>query len=80
MNKIQIFTYKEKEISVLYDKKNLAYTFEQDGKTYGYKMELQSKKLTDIISVTWLLLQNAIESIEALAHDTNTTSERDTKD
>ncbi len=66
MNKISTFTYKGKDIDMLYQKGNIAYTFEHDGKQYGYKVKLPSKSVMDVASTTFLLLTNAIETLEAL--------------
>lgn len=66
MQKIHTFTFKEKDIDMLYANGNLAYTFEHEGKQYGYKMKLPSKSVMDITSVAFLLFINAIETLEAL--------------
>jgi hypothetical protein len=69
MNKISTFTFEGKDIDVMYSKGNIAYTFECEGKQYGSKLELKSKSIIDIVSTTWLLLQNAQETVKALSNE-----------
>ena len=64
--KISTFTFRGKDIEMTYSKKNLAYTFEHDGNHYGYKIQLTGRSVMDVASATFLLLQNAIESMDAL--------------
>lgn len=66
MKTIYTFTFKEKDIDVLYENKNLAYTFEHEGKHYGSKVELPNKSTMSIVSATWLLIQNAMETLDAV--------------
>lgn len=71
MNKISTFTYKDKDIDMLYQNGNLAYTFEHEGKQYGYKVEVPSKSVIDIASTSFLLFINAVETIEVLLKNEN---------
>lgn len=71
MNKISTFTFKGRDIDMLYDKGNLAYTFEYEGKQYGYKVEVPSKSVIDIASAAFLLFTNAVETLEVLEKQTN---------
>ncbi|NBW09211.1 MAG: hypothetical protein EBR82_14425 [Caulobacteraceae bacterium] len=71
MNKISTFSYKGKDIDMLYDKGNLAYTFEHEGKQYGYKVEVPSKSVLDIASTSFLLFINVVETLEALKFTPN---------
>ncbi len=66
MDKISTFILKEQSIDMLYNKGKLAYTFEYGGKSYGQKVDLKSKSVIDIASATFLLLENALETIEAV--------------
>ncbi len=72
MNKILQFTLDGRDIDVLYQNGNIAYTFEFEGKQYGNKVELASKSIIDVTSATFLLFTNALETMAALkqgAHD-----------
>ncbi len=71
--KIYTFTIKGRDVEMTFRKGNLAYTFERDGKTYGYKVELKNKKTMDIVAATSLLIINAIETIELLDANENKT-------
>lgn len=71
MNKISTFTYKGKDIDMLYQNGNLAYTLEYNGKQYGYKVEVPSKSIIDIASVSFLLFINAVETLETLQKNEN---------
>ena len=64
--KISTFTYKGIDVDVSYNNKNIAYTFEKDGNTYGGKVKLEKRGIMDIVSATFLLLLNALETHEAL--------------
>lgn len=72
MNKISTFTYKDKSIDVLYQNGNIAYAFEHDGNHYGNKVKLEDRSIITIASTVWVLLQNAIETIEAVQKNDNT--------
>lgn len=73
MNRISTFTLKGKDIDLLYNNGALAYSFEHNGKAYGNKVELPSKKVMDIASAVFLLLTNALETSEALENGLQTT-------
>jgi hypothetical protein len=66
MDKISTFTLKGQQVDMLYNKGKLAYTFEYEGKSYGQKVEVASRSVIDIASATFLLLENALETIEAV--------------
>lgn len=54
------------EIEVMYNNKKLAYVFKRDDKHYGKTVDLKTRSIKDIADATWLLLQNALETIELL--------------
>ena len=64
--KIHTFTLKGKDIDVTHNNGFLAYTFKEGEKHYGQKIKLASKSIMDVASATFLLLENAIETIEAI--------------
>lgn len=64
--KISTFNYRGKDIDLTYGNKNLAYTFEHEGKSYGFKVELKKRDVMTVASATFLLVQNAIETMDAL--------------
>ncbi len=66
MNPVSLFEYKGTEISVIYRNGFLGYTFEKDGKTYGNKVKVESKKVQDISSVAFLLFLSFIETYETV--------------
>lgn len=68
-NQISTFTLKERDIDVTFRNGKLAYTFQHAGKNYGGAVNLDSKKQIDIINATFLLLINALETIEALNNE-----------
>lgn len=72
MDRISTFTLKGKDIDLLYRNGFLAYTFEHEGKNYGNKVKLASRKVVDVASATFLLLENALSSLENL-NDNNST-------
>jgi len=63
---ISTFTLNGLDIDVTYHNKSVAYTFERNGKHYGYKINLESKKIMDIVAATSLLLISALETKEAV--------------
>lgn len=68
---ISTFTFKGIDIEVTLNKGLLAYVFTVDDKKYGNALKPASKKTMDIANTCFLLLTNAIESIEALNQDEN---------
>lgn len=66
MNKISVFNIKGYEVQMLHRNNRLAYTLEHEGKTYGISVEVPSRKVIDIASITFQLFQNALETIEKL--------------
>lgn len=75
MNRISTFTLKGKDIDLLYNNGFLAYSFEHDGQSYGNKVKLESRKVVDVASATFLLLTNALDTREALENDSTRTGE-----
>jgi len=59
------FSYKGQEINVTNRNGFVAYTVNMKGETYGQKIPV-SRKQTEIISATALLIINAIETIDAI--------------
>jgi hypothetical protein len=53
-------------INLMVDKNAIGYNFEFDGKQFGNRVDLKSKKQIDIISATALLLINALDTRNAL--------------
>lgn len=64
--KISTFTFKGRDIDMMYNKGALAYSFTQDGNTYGISVKLQSKSVLSIASAVFQLITNAIETIDQL--------------
>jgi hypothetical protein len=64
--KISTFTLKGIDIDLTFNKGVLAYIFTFDGKQYGNAIKPKSRSVLDVSSTTFLLLTNALESIEAL--------------
>jgi hypothetical protein len=54
------------EIELYYNKGQLAYSFEYEGKPYGTKVTLPSKSIIDIASVCLVLFTNAQETYKEL--------------
>jgi len=71
MNKISIFTVSGRDVEILYNNGFLAYSFEFDGKNYGNKVELLSKSIRDVSNASFMLCQNAIETINQLEKNAN---------
>jgi len=69
MDKISTFELRGQSVDMLYNNGKLAYTFEFNGKSYGAKVEVASRSVIDIASATFLLLTNALETIEAVKKD-----------
>lgn len=72
MDRISTFTLKGKDIDLLYHNGFLAYSFEHEGKSYGNKVKLASRKVVDVSAATFLLLENALESLENLNANNST--------
>ena len=64
--KIHTFTLRGKDIDVTHNNGFLAYTFKENDKHYGQKIKLPSKSIMDVASATFLLIENALETIEAV--------------
>ena len=63
---VQIFTIKDIDVEVVFDKGLLTFGFNKEGKKYGNSVKPQSRKVQDIVAATWQLLSNAIETIDKL--------------
>jgi hypothetical protein len=68
-NTISTFTLQERDIDIVLNNNKLAWTMTHAGKNYGGAVNLTSKKQMDIVNATFLLLINALETIEALKHE-----------
>lgn len=68
---ISTFTFKGIDIEVTYKKGTLAYVFAFNGENYGNALKPESKKTMDVANCCFLLLTNALESIEALQTNEN---------
>lgn len=77
---ISTFTLNGLDIEMTYHNKSIAYTFTKDGQPYGYKIELPSRKVMDIVAATSLLLINALETRDALTQIDNDNSATRTDD
>jgi hypothetical protein len=64
--KISTFTLNGIDIDLTYRKGALAYTFNVNDNSYGYKIDLKKKGVMDVASATFLLLTNALETYEAV--------------
>lgn len=64
--KIHTFTLKEKDIDITFNNGFLACTFKDGDKSYGQKVKPKSRAVMEVASATFLLLENALETIEAL--------------
>jgi len=69
MNKIATFTLQGHDIDFLVYKKELGYTMKIEGKDYGQKVKLESRKVIDIASAVVLLLINALETHEQIKNE-----------
>ncbi len=54
------------EVELYYQKGQLAYSFEHDGKPYGTKVTLPSRTVLDIASACLVLFTNAQETYKEL--------------
>ena len=66
MNRISQFNYKDTEVSLIVRNGFIGYTFEKDGKTFGNKIKLDKRDTQYIASVSFLLFQSFIETLEAV--------------
>ena len=64
--KISTFTFKGFDIDVTYNNGYVAYTFVHEGETYGGKVKPDSKKHIDLISASFNLFINVIETHQAI--------------
>lgn len=58
------FTLKNNDFDVVIDKNTIAYAFEHNGNHFANKITIPSKKTQDVVSAAFLVLINAIETIE----------------
>ena len=68
---ILTFTYKGQDIDVTVNNGFVAYSFIQDGQSYGAKVKLPSRKTQDVVAITSNLIINAIETYEELCQPNN---------
>jgi hypothetical protein len=73
---ISQFTYKDCPIELTVNNGFIAYTFTYNGKSYGVKNKIESKKVLNIASVAFNLALNAIETYEDLRLREGTTEAR----
>jgi len=66
MTKINTLSLRGIDIDIFYNNGFIAYSFMKDGKSYGQKVKLPSKKVIDISASTFLLFENALETYESL--------------
>ena len=64
--KIQTFTHNLTDIELTYHKGKMAYSFTKNGSVYGISVEVKSRSIEDVMSATFQLLQNAVETINKL--------------
>jgi len=69
MNKISQFKFKEQEIDLLVHKNEIGYSMTVDGKPYGLKVTVPSRKTQDIASSVLLLFFNIFETLEVVKKD-----------
>lgn len=63
---ISQFQYKDLTVDLTHHKGRLAWAFEYDGQPYGAALEVKSKKVLDIASISAQLILNAIATYEDL--------------
>lgn len=63
---INTFTLEGKEIEMTFNNGFLAYSFTHDGQTYGQKIKVESRSVMSISALTFLLLENALETIKRI--------------
>lgn len=66
MTNISTFELGGKSIDMTYKSKQIAYTFDHNGQKYGNSVIVKSKKIEDVMNATFLLLVNALETLEAI--------------
>lgn len=71
MRKISQIKYKDLEINFLIDKGFVGYSFGFEGKNYGVKVPIKTKKRQELVDATATLFINAIESYENLKNGNN---------
>lgn len=59
-------------INFMIQKNSVGYSFEHEGKSYGHKTALTTKKRDELVGVIAILTSNAISSYEALKNGKNT--------
>ena len=69
MTKINTFTLEGLDIDILYNNGFLAYTIQYEGKTYGQKIKVKSKRIVDITTATFLLIENALSTHKQLKNE-----------
>lgn len=71
MKIINQIKYKETDFNFMVEKNYVGYSFEKDGKSYGQKTELKTKKRNELIATVATLTINAIETLQALNENPN---------
>ncbi len=60
------FQHEDLLIEVTHGNKKIAITFEHEGKRYGNSVNLKTKKTEEIISATFLLFCNVVETYKTI--------------
>lgn len=68
---ISQFQFKDTDVDITYQNGYIAYTFDKEGETYGGKVKPPSKKHMDLISYTFNLAINLLETHEELCKPKN---------
>lgn len=71
MKQISQTVFKGQEINFLLDKGFLGYSFGYDGRNYGLKVPIKTKKRQELVDATAVLFINAIETYEKLKNGDN---------
>lgn len=58
--------HEDTTINFMIKKQEVGYSFEFEGKSYGHKTELKSKKRDELVAVVAILTINALESYKAI--------------
>ena len=72
MKQIYSIVYRGVEINFLKDKEYIGYNFKVKEQTFGYKVELKTRKQVDVFGIITTLTINAVESIDSKLNEQNT--------
>lgn len=72
MKIISQIPYKGTPLNFMVDKNFVGYSFELDGKPYGQKTELKTKKRDELVGALAALSINAVETFDHLKNGENT--------